>query len=120
MADKRRVLIVEDERPLAHALDLKLTGSGCETVVARDGKECLELLENQNFDVVLMDLMMPEIDGFHVLAELQKKGSMPTVFVLSNLNQPEDEQRVKDLGAAKFFVKSNTPLAVIVEEVLKA
>ena len=113
----KRVLIVEDERPLAHALELKLQHEGFETAVAVNGQECLRLIDEQQFDVVLLDMMMPVMDGFQVLQELHKRPSQPTVFVLSNLSQHEDEDRILAAGAKKYFIKSNTPLATIVEEV---
>lgn len=119
-ASKKRVLIVEDERPLAHALELKLQHEGCETTVASNGQVALELIEAGGFDVVLLDMMMPVMDGFQVLQHLREDlgaDNMPVIFVLSNLSQREDEQRVIEAGAAKYFIKSNTPLAVIVEEV---
>lgn len=119
MANKR-VLIVEDERPLAHALELKLQHEGFETAVATNGQECMDLIDKQTFDVVLLDMMMPVMDGFQVLAQLQSRSNKPTVFVLSNLSQQEDEARVLEAGARKYFVKSNTPLSVIVDEVKNA
>lgn len=115
----KSILIVEDEKPLAHALALKLQHEGFTVTNATNGRECLDLLESKHFDVVLLDLMMPTMDGFQVLGEMKKKGDMPTVFVLSNLSQHEDEERVLELGAKKFFIKSDTPLTTIVEEVKK-
>ncbi|MEK7152872.1 MAG: response regulator [Patescibacteria group bacterium] len=120
MADQKRVLIVEDEKPLSHALDLKLQHEGFATTVAQNGQECLALIDSKTFDVVLLDLMMPVLDGFQVLEQLQQKSVRPTVFILSNLSQPEDEARVLKLGAKKYFVKSDTSLSVIVEEVKQA
>ena len=122
MADSQKhVLIVEDEKPLAHALELKLQNVGWQTTVARDGKQAVDLIKDTQYDVMLMDLMMPEMDGFQVLTELKGKPHRPPViFVLSNLNQPEDEQRVMDLGAQKFLVKANTPLATIVDMINNA
>jgi len=116
----KKILVVEDERPLSHALVLKLTNEGYEVTPALNGQECLDYLEKNTYDIVLLDLMMPVVDGFQVLDFLQKKGPMPYVVVLSNLSQPEDEARVKALGAKKYFIKSETPLSVIVEEVKKA
>jgi len=116
----KRVLIVEDERPLAHALELKLQHEGFETTIATNGKECLDLIDAQVFDVVLLDMMMPIMDGFQVLQRLHTREVKPTVFVLSNLSQHEDESRVLNAGAKKYFIKSATPLSVIVEEVKKA
>ncbi len=119
MADKR-VLIAEDEKPLSHALELKLQHEGFTTVVAANGKDCVDIINTQDFDVVLLDLMMPVMDGFQVLELLQKKEKRPVVFVLSNLSQHEDEDKALSLGAKKYFIKSDTPLSLIVEEVKKA
>lgn len=113
----KTILVVEDERPLSHALELKLQHEGFTVTVASNGRECLELVNSQSFDVVLLDLIMPEVDGFQVLEQLQKKPNSPAVFVLSNLSQSEDEQRVLALGARKFFIKSDTSLTTIVDEV---
>jgi CheY-like chemotaxis protein len=88
----KHVLIAEDERPLAHALELKLTGQGYEVTVAKNGQECLDLVTSNQYDVLLLDLMMP-------------------------VSQQEDEAKALSLGASKFFIKSNTPLAVIIEQV---
>lgn len=115
----RRVLIVEDERPLAHALQLKLQHEGIETQIATNGQECLDLLKAQKFDVVLLDMMMPVLGGFAVLEEINKMSEKPTVFVLSNLSVHDDQDKVLGMGAKKYFIKSDTPLSVIVEEIKK-
>jgi DNA-binding response OmpR family regulator len=117
MMANKRVLIIEDERPLAHALELKLQHEGIEAVVATNGKDGLELIDKDHFDVVLLDMMMPVMDGFQVLQQLQKRSVKPTVFVLSNLSQHEDESRILEAGAKKYFIKSSTPLSTIVEEI---
>ncbi len=116
----KRVLIVEDEKPLSHALELKLTSEGYTTVVATNGQEALDALKNAEFDVMLLDLMMPTVDGFQVLQQMKGLASSPIVFVLSNLSQHEDEEKALALGAKKFFIKSDTPLSTIVEEVKNA
>lgn len=113
----KSVLIVEDERPLAHALELKLQHEGFTVAVATNGQEGLQLIESQHFDVVLLDLIMPEMDGFQMLERLKSLSNPPAVMVLSNLSQQEDEERVLALGARKFFIKSDTPLTTIVEAV---
>lgn len=120
MADLKRVLIVEDEKPLSHALELKLEREGFAVTVAHNGQEALEAIKSGEHDVMLLDLMMPEMDGFQVLQQMQSLSSHPVVFVLSNLSQHEDEERVLALGAKKYFIKSDTPLSTIVEEVKNA
>jgi DNA-binding response OmpR family regulator len=116
-AGTKKVLIVEDEKPLAHALELKLQHEGFTVKVASDGQQCLDTLKSEPFDVVLLDLVMPVLDGFQVLEKLKDMPARPAVFVLSNLSQHEDEARVLELGAKKFFIKSDTPLTTIVAEV---
>jgi DNA-binding response OmpR family regulator len=113
----KKVLIIEDEAALSHALNLKLTHEGFNVTVAGNGQEGLDLMQGAQFDVVLLDLIMPVMDGFQVLEKLRAFPVMPAVFVLSNLSQHEDEGRAMALGARKFFIKSDTPLTTIVEEV---
>lgn len=113
----KNILIIEDEKALSHALELKLQHEGFTVAVASNGQDGLNLMQSQQFDVVLLDLIMPVMDGFQVLERLRALPAMPAVFVLSNLSQHEDEDRVLALGAKKFFIKSDTPLNVIVDEV---
>lgn len=117
MDNQKSVLIVEDEKPLAHALQLKLEHEGYKVTLASNGQECVQLVGGQHFDVLLLDLIMPIMDGFQVLEQLRQMPQQPAVFVLSNLSQHEDEERVLALGARKFFIKSDTPLTTIVAEV---
>lgn len=117
----KKVLIVEDEKPLSHALELKLGHEGIATAIANNGQECIDLLAKEQFDVVLLDMMMPVMDGFQVLEHIQAMpGTHPTVFALSNLSVHDDQTRVLGAGAKKYFIKSDTPLSVIVEEVKTA
>jgi DNA-binding response OmpR family regulator len=117
MPNIKKILIVEDERPLAHALELKLEHEGFSVAVAVNGQEALDMLAKQTFDLVLLDLVMPEMDGFQVLEKLKDTPDKPIFFVLSNLSQHEDETRVRELGAQKFYIKSDTPLTTIVEDI---
>lgn len=116
---KKRILIVEDERPLAHALELKLGHEGYETIVALSGAEGLAKAGSEKFDCILLDLIMPEVDGFSFLQEYRKKSQTP-VIILSNLGQEEDKAKAKTLGATDYFVKANTPILQIVNRVKSA
>ena len=116
MADaKQKVLVVDDEQALARALELKLTAEGVDVTVAHDGEEALALIEKNNYSLILMDMVMPKLDGFGVLEAMQKKGITTPVIVLSNLGQEEDAERARALGARDFFVKSNMPIVEIVK-----
>ncbi|MBI5221909.1 MAG: response regulator [Candidatus Magasanikbacteria bacterium] len=115
----KKILVVEDEKPMARALELKLAGAGFEVQACYNGQECIDLLAKGSFDLILLDLVMPVKDGFAVLADLKEKGSKVPVIVLTNLSQVDDYKRVKELGALDLFVKSDTPIAEIVEKVKK-
>lgn len=120
MASKK-ILIVEDEKPLSHALSLKLQHEGFTTLVVDNGKAALDALQSEAYDVMLLDMMMPIMDGFQVLQQLAASGKKrPVIFVLSNLSQHEDTDRVMELGVKKYFIKSDTPLSVLVEEIKNA
>ncbi len=120
MADKpKKILIVEDEQVIARALLLKLKSLGVEASEVFDGKAAVEAVEKNNFDVIILDLMLPQLDGFGVLEELKKKGKKTPVVVISKLSQEEDIKRAKDLGANEYFVKSYTSIAEIVDHVKK-
>ena len=110
-----RILIVEDERPLAHALELKLGHEGFETTVASTGADGLRRAREGGFDLILLDLILPEMDGFAVLEGLSEAKVKTPVIVLSNLGQEEDRRRAEESGVAGYLVKSNAPLADIVK-----
>jgi CheY-like chemotaxis protein len=112
-----KILIADDEKPLARALSLKLSGEGYQTTVVNDGQSVLDQIKKDKFDLLLLDLIMPKVDGFGVLKEIKKSGVKIPVFVLSNLGQQEDIDRTKEYGVENYVVKSNTPLASIVKMV---
>jgi DNA-binding response OmpR family regulator len=113
----KAILIVEDEKPLSHALEMKLKSQGFEAVVSMNGENALSELKKGGYALVLLDLIMPIMDGFAVLEEMKKQKIKIPVIVLSNLGQDEDHAKAKDLGAIDYFVKSNTPIAEIVNRV---
>src|SRR3989338_3109514 len=117
---KKHILIVEDERPLAQALELKMNHEGYETTVASTGEEGLKQASTGKYDLILLDLILPGIDGFTILKELKNKRAKTVVLVLSNLGQDEDRKRAQEYGVKQYLVKSNVPLADIVKVVKAA
>jgi DNA-binding response OmpR family regulator len=119
MADQKRILIIEDEGAIARAMQFKLENSGFTAEIAGNGKVGISNLEKNTYDMILLDLMMPVVDGFGVLEAMKEKKVKTPVIVLTNLSQPEDEEKVKKLGALDFFVKADVPIADIVEYINK-
>ena len=114
---KQRVLIVDDERPLVEALNLKLTHEGYDVKSVYSGSDAIEALKKEYFDLILLDLMMPQQDGFTILNIIKQMNLATPVIVSSNLGQEEDIARAKSLGAVEYFVKSDINLSGIVEKI---
>lgn len=117
---KKKILIIEDEKPLAHALELKMTHEGYETTVCSTGESGLREAVTGKYDLILLDLILPGIDGFTILQEMKAKKAKAVVIILSNLGQDEDRAKAKEFGAKDYLIKSNVPLSDIVKVVKAA
>lgn len=113
----KHILVVDDEEALAQGMSIKLTSAGFTVTTAANGQEALELCQQSSFDLILLDLMMPKVDGFAVLTELKKINYPAPVIVTSNLNQQTDIEETERLGAVEYLVKSQRSLEEIVERV---
>lgn len=116
---KKKILIAEDEPALRHIFVLKLESSGFEVHVAENGQQALDILAKEKFDLLILDLIMPEKSGFDVLEELQRRKNKMPVIVASNLSQDEDLERAKQFGIKDYFVKSHTSVATVVDNIKK-
>ncbi len=112
-----KILIAEDDTALSNALSLKLTHEGFNIQKAYDGEEALNLIKKESFDLILLDLIMPKVDGFGVLEALRKDNIKTKVIVISGLSQPEDFQKVRNLGVDDFYIKSDVSLSKIVDSI---
>lgn len=113
----KKILIVEDEKAMANALNLKLQSAGFETILVYDGESAISAAQSSPFNLIILDLVLPKKDGFFVLAEFKRLHITTPVIVSSNLGQEEDIKRAKELGARDYFTKSNITLAEVVEKV---
>jgi DNA-binding response OmpR family regulator len=113
----KKILIVEDEKPLARALELKLTHEGFQVVNASNGEEAITALKKEKFSLIISDLIMPKVDGFQVLEFVKSNKIKTPVIILTNLGQEEDEKRVQAIIPSEFFIKSNTSILKIVEHI---
>jgi CheY-like chemotaxis protein len=112
---------IEDEPFFAGTMSRLLTEAGYTTAVAADGEEGLSLTEQIKPDLVLLDLVLPKVDGKDVLKQLKSNPitkDIP-VFVLSNLSSDADQRETVALGAAGFFVKAMTLPSAIVDAIKK-
>lgn len=116
---KKRILVVEDEKAYSRSLSLKLTHEGYDVETAADGEEGLQKISKSAFDLILLDLVMPKLNGFGFLEAIRNQGNVTPVIVLSNLVQEEDKKKAQQYSVVDFFEKSTITLLEVVERVKK-
>jgi DNA-binding response OmpR family regulator len=114
-----KVIVADDDRMLRKAAETTLRRQGYLVATASDGEEALQLIRSEQPDVIVLDLIMPKLQGFDVL-QILKQDSLTSnipVIVLSSLTQEQDKQEALDLGAVAYFNKSTFSLAELVKQV---
>lgn len=112
----KKILIIEDDKFLRELLGKKLSSLGYNAVLAVDGEEGIEKIKSETPDIVLLDLILPGINGFEVLEKAKKDPAINEVpiIILSNLGQSEDIEKGLRLGAKDFLVKAHfTPQEIV-------
>jgi len=108
------VLVVDDERSIRLLCRVNLTASGIEVLEARDGREALEVVRESHPDLVLLDVMMPEVDGWTVARELardERTRDIPIIFLTARAD-PADRRRGQQLGGVGYLTKPFDPVAI--------
>jgi len=105
----KRICIVEDENNIADMYKALFEAEGCEVRCAADGEAGLKLIKEFAPDLVLLDILMPKMNGYEVLRQLQglRLNDKMMICILSNLDQRQDMERCVALGAREYFVKSH-------------
>jgi len=118
----KTILIIEDESALQKTIGDALAQEGFRTFSALDGEVGLRLAAEKLPNIILLDLILPKVNGFEVLKSLKKQKETQgiPVIVLTNLESMEDIQKALDLGATTYLVKSSYTLQELVEKVQKA
>ena len=116
-----KILVIEDDNFLRELMSKKLSSEGYDVVEAVDGEDGLKRIKETKPDLVLLDLILPGIDGFGVLAEIKQDASLAPipVIILSNLGQKEDIEKGIKLGAVDYMVKAHFTPKEIVAKVKK-
>ena len=115
----KKILIVEDDSFLRKLVVRKLTSEGYDVSEAFDGEQGIKKAQTENPDLILLDLILPGIDGFEVLARIKDNedtSSMP-VIILSNLGQKEDIEKGFNLGAVDYLIKAHFTPNEIIEKI---
>ena len=115
----RPILIVEDERPISDLIALTLTGAGYTCEQANDGETAADLIAERDYELAILDIMLPKIDGYELLGYLRSVGT-PVIFVTAKTTL-HDRVRGLNLGADDYLTKPFEPLELVarVESVLR-
>src|SRR5262249_53040154 len=106
------VLVVDDKAENRYLLDVMLRGAGYTVVSAENGVEALRVLNAQRVDLVVSDILMPQMDGFRLCREVkadEKFKTIPFVFYTATYTEPKDQELALSLGASRFIIKPVDP-----------
>ena len=116
----KKILVVDDEKPISDIIKFNMTKEGYEVVTAFNGREAIELFEAEQPDIIILDLMLPEIDGLEVAKAIRKTSSVP-IIMLSAKDSEFDKVIGLELGADDYVTKpfSNRELQARVKALLR-
>lgn len=116
-----KVLMIEDDKFLCDLAAKKFSKEGFHVLVAMEGRRGIELAEKELPDVVLIDILLPGLDGFEVLKRLRRNPSFDNtrLIVLSNYGQAEELEKARALGADQFLIKADFTLDDILDAIKK-
>lgn len=114
-------MIVEDDNFLIKAYQIKFEREGFSVFIALDGEEGLEIVKKEKPTLIVLDLMLPKMNGFEFLKKIKSEEDLKNipVIALSNLGQRADQEKAFSLGAAEYFIKTEHTLEDIVDKISK-
>jgi DNA-binding response OmpR family regulator len=116
---KNKILVIEDEKPLLNALSAKLQMEGFEIIEAENGKDGLKSALREKPDLILLDIILPKMDGITVLENLRKDswGKKAKVIILTNLSDWSNTSKAVNLNVHDYLVKSDWQIKDVVKKV---
>ena len=106
------ILVCDDDKQIVEAIDIYLTGEGFQVIKAYDGYEALELLENNSVDLMIVDVMMPGLDGIRTTLKVRETSSIP-IIILSAKSEDADKILGLNIGADDYITKPFNPLELV-------
>jgi DNA-binding response OmpR family regulator len=123
MSKKKKIILVEDDSFLRELASKKIAEAGYEVEIAPTGEDAVEKIENNYFDLILLDIILPSIGGFEILEKVKnhkdEKIADTPVIMLSNLGQEDEIEKAKEMGAENYLVKAHFTPDSIVKEIRK-
>jgi CheY-like chemotaxis protein len=118
--EKKKILVVDDEADFAKMVKIRLEADNFEVMIANNGIEAIKKIEKEKPDAVLLDVMMPEIDGLSVLRQIRSKDARLPVFVVTAFSNEERIKIAAKLNASGFILKSDTDLSSEIKNIKSA
>lgn len=117
--DKKKVLVVDDDQFLQDIICEKLEKAGIACTKAYDGYEAIEAINKEKFDLILLDLIMPGMDGITVTKKLksQEETKAIPILILTNLSDDSIVSKIKEFGGAGYLIKNEQNIDAIVEAI---
>ena len=115
----KKILIVEDEDALASVLSAKFKLEGFAVSIAVNGRDGLKKIKQWQPDVILLDIVMPKMNGYEVLENLQKNNNKIPVIIISNSGQDVELEKIKKMGAADYIIKTQIEPGAVAQKVNK-
>ena len=106
------ILVCDDEKEIVDAIEIYLMQEGYKVLKASNGREALEILKNEEVHLVILDLMMPELDGIHTTLQIRKDSGIP-IIILSAKSQDSDKILGLNIGADDYITKPFNPLELV-------
>ncbi len=115
----KKIMVVEDDDFLRDIIARKLSRQGCSLVYAHDGEKALEMVEREMPDIILLDILLPGINGFDLLEKFKLNPIIQhiPVILFSNLSQESDIEKGKKLKASRFLVKATVSLDEVIQQI---
>ncbi len=118
MDEQKKILMIEDDQFIRELYERQLKLAGLEVKSTASGQEGLDLLDQNQYDLLMLDLNIPDVSGFQILEHLQKKPKPNmTILILSNVAANEYINKGLEMGAQAFIIKSTYTPSKVVEEV---
>lgn len=112
MEKKKSILVVDDEKDIREVIEIYLINEGFEVITACDGLEALEKLKNEAIDLIILDIMMPKLDGIRTCLKIREEKKMP-IIMLSAKSEDSDKILGLNIGADDYVVKPFNPLELV-------
>jgi len=115
----KKILVIEDDKFLRKVINKKLSREGYEVIEAVDGEKGLKAIKEEKPDLILLDIILPEMDGFEVLAEIKEDPvlSQIPVIILSNLGEKKEVEKGLKMGAKDYLIKAHFTPGEIMDKI---